>query len=166
MCTLLRQGLSGPMNWLVQPESTMDRRSSYRLRAGTKVLQENNVLKTKESLGLTVTGLCQGAGLQFLCVPPFLSWRVASFWWPVTGVGHFQLRSGCRISVVLRGAANGLDTCSAELLSEVGDGNMKICEVLQGDLELGVGVRAVCGECAVGRSESCYQGVITGRGRR
>ena len=37
----LTQGLSGPMNWLVQPESTMARGSSDGLRAGTKVLQEN-----------------------------------------------------------------------------------------------------------------------------
>ena len=28
--------------------------------------------------------------------------------------------------VVVRGAAGGHDTCSAELLSEVGDGNMKL----------------------------------------
>ena len=57
-------------------------------------------------------------------------------------------------AVVVRGAAGGLDTCSAELLPEVGDGNMKLHEVLQGDDELGVGIRAVCGEGAVGRSES------------
>ena len=40
---------------------------------GTKVLQENKLFKTKESLGLTVPGLCKGAGLQFLCVQPFCS---------------------------------------------------------------------------------------------
>ena len=43
---------------------------------------------------------------------------------------------------------------------------MKFSEVLQGDEELGVGVSAVYGEYAVGRSESCYRGAITGRGRR
>ena len=69
-------------------------------------------------------------------------------------------------AVVVRGAAGGLDTCSAELLSEVGDGNMQLREVLQVDEELEVGGRAVCGEGAVGCSESCYRGAITGRGRR
>ena len=88
---LLTQGLFSPMNWFVQPESTMARQSTDGLRAGTKVLQENKLLKTKKSLGLTVPGLCQGAGLQFLCLPPFLSLRVASFWWPAAGVGHFRL---------------------------------------------------------------------------
>ena len=39
-------------------------------------------------------------------------------------------------AVVVRGATGGLDTCSAELLSEVGDGNMKLREVLQGNEEL------------------------------
>ena len=33
-------------------------------------------------------------------------------------------------AVVVRGATGGLDTCSAELLSEVGDGNMKLRKVL------------------------------------
>ena len=68
--------------------------------------------------------------------------------------------------VVVRGAAGGLDTCSAVLFSEVGDGDMQIREVLQGDEELGVGGCAVGGEGAVGCSESCYRGAITGRGRR
>ena len=68
--------------------------------------------------------------------------------------------------VVVRGAAGGLDTCSAELLSEVGNGNMKFREVLRGYEELGVGGRAVCGEWSVGCSESCYRGAITGRGHR
>ena len=69
-------------------------------------------------------------------------------------------------TVVVRGAAGGLDTWSAELLSEVGDGDMQLCEVLQGNEELKVGGRGVGGEGAVGRSESCYRGAITGRGRR
>ena len=64
--TLLTQGLSGPMKWLVQPESTMAWPSTDGLRAGTKVLQENKLFKKKESLVLTVPGLCQGAVLQFL----------------------------------------------------------------------------------------------------
>ena len=59
-----------------------------------------------------------------------------------------------RPSVIVQGASGGLDTCSAELLSEVGNGNMKLREVLQGDEDRGVGDRAVCGECAAGRSES------------
>ena len=48
--TLLTQVFSGPMKWLVQPESTMARRLADGLRAGTKVLQENKNFKTKESL--------------------------------------------------------------------------------------------------------------------
>ena len=71
MGTLLTQGLSGPMKWLVQTEPTMARRSADGLREGTEVLQENKLFKTKEFLGLTVPRLCQGAGLQFLCVPLF-----------------------------------------------------------------------------------------------
>ena len=67
---------------------------------------------------------------------------------------------------VVWGAAGGLDTCGGELLLEVGDGNMQLREVLEGDEELGVGGRAVCGEGAVGHIESCYQGTITGLGRR
>ena len=45
--TLLTQGLSGAMKWLVQLESTMAWRSADGLRAGTKVLQENKNFKTK-----------------------------------------------------------------------------------------------------------------------
>ena len=40
-------GFFGPMKWLVQPESTMDRMSLDGLRAGNRVLQENKLLKTK-----------------------------------------------------------------------------------------------------------------------
>ena len=58
--------------------------------------------------------------------------------------------------VVVRGAAGGLDTCITELFSEVGDGDMQLCEILQGDEELGVGRYAVGDEGAVGCSESCY----------
>ena len=87
--TLLMQGLSGPMKWLVHPKSTMSWRSTDGLRAGIKVLQEYKLFKTKESLGLPVQGLCQGSQLQFLLLPPFLSLRVASFYWPSAVVGHF-----------------------------------------------------------------------------
>ena len=69
-------------------------------------------------------------------------------------------------AVVVRGAARGLDTCSAELFSDVGDGDMQLCEVLQGDEDLGLGGRAVGGEGAVGRSDSCYRCAITGCGCR
>ena len=69
-------------------------------------------------------------------------------------------------AVVVQGAPGGLDACSAELLLKVGGGNMKFSEVLQGDDKLGVGVSAVCSECAVGCSESCYQGAITCSVRR
>ena len=61
-----------------------------------------------------------------------------------------------RLAVMVRGAVGGLDTCSADLILEVGEGNMNFCEVLQGDEELGVGDSGVCGKCDVGRSESCY----------
>ena len=46
-------------------------------------------------------------------------------------------------AVVVWGAAKGLDTCSSELFFEVSDGDMQLCEVLQGDEELGVGGCAV-----------------------
>ena len=52
--------------------------------------------------------------------------------------------------VVVLGSAGGLDTCSAELFSEVGNGYMQLSEALKGDEELGVGGRAVGGEGAVG----------------
>ena len=42
---------------------------------------------------------------------------------------------------------------------------MELREVLLGDEDLGVGGGAVCSEGAVGHSESCYRGAITGRGR-
>ena len=67
-------------------------------------------------------------------------------------------------AVVVRVAAGGLDTCRAELLAQVGDGNLKFGEVLKGYKELGVGGSAVCGECTVGCSENCYLGAITGSG--
>ena len=89
--TFLLHGLFGPMKWLVQPESTMARLLSDGLRPGTRVLQECKLLKTNESLGLKFPCLYQGAVLKFLYVPPFLSRRVASFWWPVSGVGQFLL---------------------------------------------------------------------------
>ena len=50
----------------------------------------------------------------------------------------------------------GLDTCSAEFFSEVGNVDMQLREILQGDGELGVGRRAVGGESAVDCSERCY----------
>ena len=71
-----------------------------------------------------------------------------------------------RPSVVVRGASGGLYACSAKLLSKVGDGTMKFREVLQDDEDLGVGGSAVLDECAVGRSENFYRGVIIGSGRR
>ena len=80
--------------------------------------------------------------------------------------GTFSTGVVACLAVVVWGAAGGLDTCSAELLLEVGDGDTKLHEVLQGDGELGVGGCAVCSEGAVGRSERCYRGAITGRGRR
>ena len=69
-------------------------------------------------------------------------------------------------AVVVWGATGGLDTYSAGLFFEVGDGDIQFSEVLQGNEELGVGGRAVGSEGAVGCSESCYRGAITGRVRR
>ena len=71
-----------------------------------------------------------------------------------------------RPAVVVWGAARGLDACSAELLAKVGDGDIKFGEVLQVNEELVVSGSAVCGECNVGRSESCNRGVIAGSGHR
>ena len=59
-------------------------------------------------------------------------------------------------SLVVWVTAGRLDACSAELLSKVGDVNMKFGLVLQGDEDLGVGGSAVYGECTVGRSEIFY----------
>ena len=106
------------MKWLVQPESTMAQRSSDELRAGTKILQENKLFKTKESLGLTVPGLCQGAGLQFLCVPTFfiMASSILMVACPRSGTfstGVVAAGAACP-AVVVWGAAGGLDTCSAE----------------------------------------------------
>ena len=55
-------------------------------------------------------------------------------------------------AVVVRGATGVLDTCSAELFSEVNDGDMQLHKVLQVDEELGVGGHAVGSEGAVGCS--------------
>ena len=66
--------------------------------------------------------------------------------------------------VVVLVATGGLDACSAELLAKVGDGNLKLCEVLKGNAELCVSSSAVGGECNIDRSESCNQGAITGSG--
>ena len=66
--TFLVQGLFGLMMWLVHTKSIMSRLFLDGLRAGTKVLQENKLFKTKKFLELTVTCLYQETGLQFLCV--------------------------------------------------------------------------------------------------
>ena len=58
----------------------------------------------------------------------------------LTGV---VVAGAARPAVVVRGDSGGLDTCSAELLSEVGNGNMEFREVLQVDDDLGVGGSAV-----------------------
>ena len=48
-----------------------------------------------------------------------------------------------------------LGSCSAEFLAKVGNGNLKISEVLKGNEELCVGGSAVCGECIIGCSKRC-----------
>ena len=86
--------------------------------------------------------------MQFLCVPPFF---VAGSILLVAYCRSGEFSTGvvaagaARPAVVVWGAVGGLDACSAELLSKVGDGNMKFGKVLQGDEELGVGGSAVCG---------------------
>ena len=70
-----------------------------------------------------------------------------------------------RLAVVVWVAAGGIDACSAELLAQVGNGNMEFGEVLQGNEDLGVGGSPVCGECTVSRSEICDRCVITSSGR-
>ena len=129
------QGLFGPMNWLVHPESTLDCLLSDGLRTGTRVLQECKLFKTKEFLGLTVPCLYQGAGLNFLCVPT--SFVVASSFLLVD-----RRRSGTISTIVVAAVATfqavvvvvatrGLDACSAKLLVKVGDGILKLGEVLK-----------------------------------
>ena len=128
--TLLVQVLFGPMKWLVKPESTMARLFLDGLRAVTRLLQENKLFKTKESLELTVTWSYQGAGLKFLCVPP--PFFVAS---SVLLVNHFRggtlsnvvLSSvAARPAVVVVVATGGLDACSAELIAKVRDSNLNL----------------------------------------
>ena len=69
-------------------------------------------------------------------------------------------------AAVVQGAEGGLNICSYELLPDVRNSNMKFHKVLQGDEDLGVGGSELCGDCTFGRSESFYQGAITGCGRR
>ena len=71
-----------------------------------------------------------------------------------------------RPEVMVVVANRGLDACSAEFLVKVGDGNLKLGEVLNGNEELCVGGSAVGGEGTIGRSESCDRGSITGSDRR
>ena len=104
-----------------------------------------------------------------MCVPPFF---VASSILLVACRRSGTFSTGVvaavavRPSVVVWVAAGGLDACSAELFSKVGNGNLKFGEVLKGNEELGVGGNTVVSECNVGLSESCNRGAITGIGRR
>ena len=144
--TLLMQGLSWPMKYLVQTESTMAWRSSDGLRAGNKVLQENKMFKTKESLVLT-SRIMSGSRVEVLVCTTFFVVTssillVACRRSGKVSTGMFAA-GAARSEVVVWGASRGLDTCSTELLSEIGDGKMKLSKVLQGDEELGVGESAV-----------------------
>ena len=67
-----------------------------------------------------------------------------------------------RPAVVIVVANGGLDAYSTDLLAKVGDSNLMLGEVLQGNEELCVCDSAVGGVCTIGRSESCDQGAITG----
>ena len=78
--------------------------------------------------------------MQFLCVPPFFVVEgsillVACCRSGTFSTGVVAAGAACP-GVVVWEAAEGLDTCSADLLSEIRDGNMKLREVLQGDGEL------------------------------
>ena len=162
------QGLSGPMKWLVQPGSTMARRSSDGLRAGIKVLQENKWLK--KILRINRSLIMSGSRAAVLVCTTFFVVAIIIILVACRRSGTFSTGAvaagATRPAVVVRVAAGGLDACSTELLAKVGDGNMKSGEVLKGNAELGVGDSAVGGECNLGHSESCDRGVITGSGRR
>ena len=72
--------------------------------------------------------------MHFLCVPPFFVMAISILLVDCHRSGTFSTGvvagGAARPAVVVQGAAGGLDTCIAELLSKVGDGNMKSCEVL------------------------------------
>ena len=63
-------------------------------------------------------------------------------------------------------STRGFDASSAELLAKVGDGNLKLGEVLKGNEDICMCGSVVGGECTIGCSESCNQGAITGSGCR
>ena len=97
----------------VHPEYTMAWRSSDGLRAGIKVLQENKNFKTKESLGLTVPGVCQGAGLQLLWLEHFFVVESSILLVACSRSGKVStgvVAAGAeRPAVVVPGASGGLD---------------------------------------------------------
>ena len=108
--------------------------------------------------------------MNFLCVPTFFV--VASSFLLVD-----RCRSGTISTIVVAAVATfqavvvvvdtrGLDACSAKLLVKVGNGNLKLGEILKDNEELCMSGSAVSGECTIGRSESCDRGVITGSGCR
>ena len=118
--TLLMQGLSWPMKYLVQTESTMAWRSSDGLRAGNKVLQENKMFKTKESLVLTSRIMSGSRVAVLVCTTFFVvasSIRLVDCRRSGTFLTGLVAAGAARPAVVVQGAARGLDTCSAELLS-------------------------------------------------
>ena len=57
-----------------------------------------------------------------------------------------------RPALVVVVATRGLDDCSTELLAKVGDGNLKLGEVLKGNEKLCMGGSAVYGEGTIGHS--------------
>ena len=85
--------------------------------------------------------------------------------WSRTSATSVVAAVAARQSVVVTVATGGLDACNAELLAEVGDGNMKLGKVLKGNDELYVGGSAVGSEGTIGCSEICDRGTITGSGR-
>ena len=71
-----------------------------------------------------------------------------------------------RPAVVVVVATGGLYACRAELLTKVGDGDLKLGKILKGNEKLRVCGSAVGGECTIRISESCDRGKITGGGCR
>ena len=110
------------------------------------VLQENKLLK-KKILRINRSWIMPGSRVAVLVCNNFYVVASSILLVACRRSGTFSTgvvaAGAARPAVVIRGAAGGLDTSRAELLSEVGDGNTKLCEVLQGDEELGVGGSAV-----------------------
>ena len=128
--------------------------SSDGLRAGTRVLQEC-IFLNKKILRINSSLLISGSRFEVLVCTTFF---VESSFLMVA-----CRRSGIISNIVVEAVAarpevvvvvdtRGIDACIAELLAKVGDGNLKLGEVLKGNDDLCVSGRAVVGEGTIGRS--------------